>query len=116
MSHNPKEIESAVSRLYIKVVSAIGLCLLAYALGCVVFGQFSLEWLLLGLVTVLIVAPPDIQIPKIANIVTLDDTFIYISVLLYGIEPSVALAGINAAVCSLHYANKRRVLPFNAAV
>ena len=116
MSHNPGTHESAVSRLYIKVISAIGLCLLAYALGCVLFGQFSLEWLLLSLVTVLIVARTDIQIPKIANTVTLDDTFIYISVLLYGVAPSVALAGINAAVCSLHYANKRRVLPFNAAV
>jgi len=116
MSHNPSANESTLSRLYIKVISAIGLCLLAYALGCVIFGQFSLEWLLLSLVTVLIVARTDIQIPKIANTVTLDDTFIYISVLLYGIAPSVALAGINAAVCSLHYANKRRVLPFNAAV
>ena len=111
-----KSIDSPASRLFISVVSVIGLCVFAYALFCVASGPFRTEWLLLSLVTILVVSRTDIQIPKIPSTVTLDDAFIYISVLLYGVAPSVALAGVNAIICSLHYPNKRKVIPFNTAV
>jgi diguanylate cyclase (GGDEF)-like protein/putative nucleotidyltransferase with HDIG domain len=116
MESNPKGNESPASRLFINVVSVIGLCIFACALGEVATSHFSMEWLLLGLVTVLVVARTDIQIPKISSTVTLEDAFIYIAVLLYGVGPAVVLAGVNAAVCSLHYPNRRKVIPFNAGV
>jgi diguanylate cyclase (GGDEF)-like protein/putative nucleotidyltransferase with HDIG domain len=116
MESNTKGNESPASKLFINIVSVLGLCIFAYALSNVAARHFNIEWLLLGLVTVLIVARTDIQIPKISSTVTLEDTFIYISVLLYGVGPSVVLAGVNAAVCSLHYPNKRKVIPFNTAV
>jgi hypothetical protein len=107
MKKSDNNIESPASKIFINVVSAIGLCVFAYSLlGAT--SKFNAEWLLLSLVTLLVVARTDIQIPKIPSTVTLDDTFIYISVLLYGVAPSVALAGINAIICSLHYPNKRR--------
>ncbi|HEX8091875.1 MAG TPA: diguanylate cyclase [Blastocatellia bacterium] len=116
MSGSSKNIDSPASKVFISVVSAIGLCVFAYALFGVAAGRFNTEWLLLSLVTLLVVSRTDIQIPKIPSTVTLDDTFIYISVLLYGVAPSVALAGVNAIICSLHYPNKRKVIPFNTAV
>jgi diguanylate cyclase (GGDEF)-like protein/putative nucleotidyltransferase with HDIG domain len=116
MNKSNNNIDSPASKLFINIVSAIGLCVFAYALLGVANGQFDTEWLLLSLVTLLVVSRTDIQIPKMPSTVTLDDTFIYISVLLYGVAPSVALAGINAIICSLHYPNKRKVIPFNTAV
>jgi diguanylate cyclase (GGDEF)-like protein/putative nucleotidyltransferase with HDIG domain len=116
MSSSGKNIDTPASRLFIGIVSAIGLCVFAYAVFGVAAGRFETEWLLLSLVTLLVVSRTDIQIPKIPTTVTLDDTFIYISVLLYGVAPSVALAGVNAIICSLHYPNKRKVIPFNTAV
>ncbi|MFP5264346.1 MAG: diguanylate cyclase [Blastocatellia bacterium] len=116
MSSSGKNIDSPASRLFIGIVSAIGLCVFAYAVSGVAAGRFETEWLLLSLVTLLVVSRTDIQIPKVPTTVTLDDTFIYISVLLYGVAPSVALAGVNAIICSLHYPNKRKVIPFNTAV
>src|ERR1044071_8408088 len=116
MESNSKGNDSPASKLFINIVSLVGLCVFAYALYNVATSHFNVEWLLLGLVTVLVVARTDIQIPKISSTVTLEDTFIYISVLLYGVGPSVVLAGVNAAVCSLHYPNRRKVIPFNAGV
>jgi diguanylate cyclase (GGDEF)-like protein/putative nucleotidyltransferase with HDIG domain len=97
-------------------VSVIGLSIFAYALYDVAAGQFNKEWFLLSIVTILVVSRTNIQIPKISSTITLDDTFIFISVLLQGVTPSVVLAGANAAVCSLHYSNRRKVIPFNIAV
>jgi diguanylate cyclase (GGDEF)-like protein/putative nucleotidyltransferase with HDIG domain len=116
MSSSGKSIDSPASKLFIGVVSAIGLCVFAYALYGVAAGQLKTEWLMLSLVALVVVSRTDIQIPKIPSTVTLDDTFIYISVLLYGVAPSVALAGVSAIICSLHYPNKRKVIPFNTAV
>jgi diguanylate cyclase (GGDEF)-like protein/putative nucleotidyltransferase with HDIG domain len=116
MKNSSKDIDSRASKLFIKIVSAIGICVFAYALFGVTTGQFKIEWLLLSLVALLVVSRTDIKIPKIPSTVTLDDTFIYISALLYGVAPSVALAGATAIVCSLHYPNKRKVIPFNIAV
>jgi diguanylate cyclase (GGDEF)-like protein/putative nucleotidyltransferase with HDIG domain len=114
--NNRRKPDTRASKVFIFVVSLAGLCVFARSLYAVAFSEFNLQWLLLGMVTLLVVSRTDIQIPKIPSTVTLDDTFIYISVLLYGVQPSVALAGLNAIVCSLNYPNKRRVLPFNAAV
>ena len=102
--------------LFLNAVSAIGLSIFAYCLARMAIDKLSLEWILLSVVTVVVVSRTDIQIPKTSSTVTLDDTFIYLSMLLYGVSPAVVLAGINAAVCSLHYANKGKVARFNAAV
>lgn len=95
-------------------VSAAGLCIFVCALFRVVTGAPSLEWILLSLVTTLVVSRTSVSIPKTDGTVTLDDTFIYISVLLYGVWPSVVLAAVNAILCSLRYTNRKRVAAFNA--
>jgi diguanylate cyclase (GGDEF)-like protein/putative nucleotidyltransferase with HDIG domain len=81
-----------------------------------VTGSMSLEWVLLSLVTTLVVSRTSVRIPKTDSTVTLDDTFIYLSFLLYGVWPAVVLAGVNAIICSLRYNNRKRVATFNAGV
>src|SRR5687767_8526973 len=116
MKHSTVKNDSRASLLFINAVSAIGLSIFVYCLAKMALDGLDLEWVLLSIVTVVVVSRTDIQIPKTSSTVTLDDTFIYISMLLYGVSPSVVLAAINAAVCSLHYANKGKVARFNAAV
>jgi diguanylate cyclase (GGDEF)-like protein/putative nucleotidyltransferase with HDIG domain len=109
--------ESRASNIFIMVVSCVGLFIFACAMYEVGFGdQFNLNWLLLSLVTVAVVGRTDIRLPKTSGTVTLDDACLYISLMLYGVMPSVVLAGINGLACSLKYPNKRRVMPFNVAV
>jgi diguanylate cyclase (GGDEF)-like protein/putative nucleotidyltransferase with HDIG domain len=112
-----KEIGSFENRAtgrFVDVVSAIGLSVFLYASYVVATGKPSLQWMLLSLVTTLVVGRTSIRIPRTESTVTLDDTFIYISVLLYGVWPSVVLAGLNALLCSLRFPNRRKVAPFNA--
>lgn len=111
--HNNNETGGSI--YFMNLVSAAGLGLFVYAVFAVVIGGVSLDWVLLSLVTTLVVGRTIIAIPKTESTVTLDDTFVYVSVLLYGVWPSVVLAGVNAILCSLRYPNRKRVAPFNAA-
>ena len=106
--------ESGISSRFVEFISASGLGIFVYAVYVVVTGEPSLNWILLGLVTTLVVGRTTIRIPKTDSTVTLDDTFIFISVLLYGVWPSVVLAGVNALLCSLRFPNRKKVAPFNA--
>src|SRR6185295_19775930 len=110
----PARFESGASNRFLELVSAAGLTVFFYAVYVVATGSPTLDWILLGLVTTLVVGRTTIRIPKTESTVTLDDTFIYISVLLYGVWPSVVLSGVNAVLCSLRSPNRRRVAPFNA--
>src|SRR4030095_14591428 len=110
----PARFESESSNRFMDLVSAVGLTVFFYAVYVVATDVPTPRWFLLGLVTTLVVGRTTIRIPKTESTVTLDDTFIYISVLLYGVWPSVVLAGINAVVCSRLDPNRRRVVPFNA--
>jgi diguanylate cyclase (GGDEF)-like protein/putative nucleotidyltransferase with HDIG domain len=106
--------ESDRSSRFTNLVSAAGLSVFLYAGYSVVAAGPSLDWILLSLVTTLAVGRTSIRIPTTESRITLDDTFICISVLLYGIWPSVVLAGVSAVLCSLRSSNRRKVAAFNA--
>ena len=113
MEKEKHKIDSRASKVYIAVVSVVGLSIFAYALFATLSAPISLQWVLLSLVTILVASRTDIRIPKINSTVTISDTFVFISVLLYGVFPSVVMAGADAAICSLRYRNKKKVVPFN---
>lgn len=103
-------------RFFIIGVSVVGLTVFAYSLYQVATAPLNAEWVLLTLVTVLLISRIDIGIPKTSSKITITDTFLFISVLLYGTFPSVVLAGLDGTFASLPFKNKRRVVPFNVAV
>ncbi len=107
---------SPAANAFMVCVSVAGLALFAYSGFTAATGKISFQWVLLSLVTVLMVSRIDLGIPKTASVMTLTDTFIFISVFLYGPHPSVILAGVNAAFCTLQYKGKRIAIFFNAAV
>ncbi len=105
--------ENDAANGFMITVSAAGLGVFLYALYITATGELKLDWILLGLFATLVVGRTSIRIPRTASTVTLDDTFIYLSVLIYGVWPAVVLAGAHAIVCSLRSSNRRRVAPFN---
>jgi diguanylate cyclase (GGDEF)-like protein/putative nucleotidyltransferase with HDIG domain len=115
MQAKPRMFDSGISNRFVELVSIAGLSVFFYAAYSVLTVWPSPDWILLSLATTLVVGRTTIRIPKTESTVTLDDTFVYISVLLYGVWPSVVLAGINAVLCSRSDPNRRRVIPFNAA-
>jgi diguanylate cyclase (GGDEF)-like protein/putative nucleotidyltransferase with HDIG domain len=97
-------------------IALVGLAVLAYNGFELVNSPPDLQWAWLGVITVLIVSRLDIHIPRTLGSVTLSDTFVFISLALYGIVPSVVLAGIDAAVTSLQRKDRWRMAPFNTAI
>jgi diguanylate cyclase (GGDEF)-like protein/putative nucleotidyltransferase with HDIG domain len=97
-------------------VSAVGLLVFAYSVFEMGQGSVNFEWVLLSLVTIMLVSRIDIGIPRTTSTVTLSDTFIFISLLLYGTHASVVLAALDAAVCTLHLKNRRKIIWFNTGV
>jgi diguanylate cyclase (GGDEF)-like protein/PAS domain S-box-containing protein len=77
-----------------------------------------LDWglLLLSLVTVGIGSQVSIKIPSIKSEITVADTLIFLTMLLYGGEAAILLAGLEAVCSSLHITKKGRAIFFNASV
>jgi diguanylate cyclase (GGDEF)-like protein/putative nucleotidyltransferase with HDIG domain len=116
MSKSNFETSNATLNDFTVTVSIVGLLVFSYSAFELARGSVNFEWVLLGMVTIMLVSRLDIGIPKTTSTVTLSDTFIFISVLLYGTHASVVLAGLDAAVCTLHLKNRRRIIWFNAGV
>ena len=102
--------------IFLTTVSVVGLMTLAYSAGMLALGSLNFEWVLLSCVTIMLVSRIDLGVPKSSSSVTLSDTFIFISVFLFGTPASVVLAGADAAICSLQHKNKRKALWYNTAV
>src|ERR1051325_8603813 len=83
------------------VVIILGSGAFVFSLYKAALGSIDREWVLLSLVTVILISRIDIRLPKSSSAITLSDTFIFTSVLLYGVPLSVLLAGIEAAPHSL---------------
>jgi diguanylate cyclase (GGDEF)-like protein/putative nucleotidyltransferase with HDIG domain len=116
MEQHSNTPEGAAAKMFRVAVSVIGLCVFAHSLYNVVSAHINADWCLLSLVTVLVVSRIDIRVPRSAISITLSDTFIFVSLLLFGIHPSVVLAGVDAALRSLHCKNKQVLIPFNTAL
>ncbi|MEK6411012.1 MAG: HD domain-containing phosphohydrolase [Acidobacteriota bacterium] len=114
IEHRVRRSKNDAASAFMSAVSAAGLSVFVYAAYVVATGELSVDWILLGLATTLVVGRTSIRIPRTDSTVSLDNTFIYLSVLLYGVWPSVVLAGVNAILCSLRDPNRRSVAPFRA--
>lgn len=111
-----REIPNSKAKTLGWVVSLIGFCVFAYAVYQAISGALAPQWILLSLVTILVISRIDITLPKSSSAITLSDTFIFASILLYGVPLSVVLAGVEATVNSLTHKDTRKLAMFNAGV
>ncbi|MBI3649845.1 MAG: diguanylate cyclase [Acidobacteria bacterium] len=110
------ELQNASSKRLEWTVSAVGLAAFCYALYRALSGSIAIEWVLLSIVTVFFISRIDIRLPKSASAITLSDTFVFTSILLYGLPLSVLLAGVEAAVNSITHKDSRKFTLFNASL
>jgi putative nucleotidyltransferase with HDIG domain len=89
---------------------------LAYSAGALAIDSISFEWILLSSVTLMLVSRIDLGIPKVSSGLAISDTFIFISVFLFGPYASVVLAGADAAIWSLQDKKRRPLIWYNTAV
>jgi diguanylate cyclase (GGDEF)-like protein len=111
MTNRPKNLAS----IYIWLVVAFGAASCVYAGLNLPIGLLDRYLLLLIVVTAVIGSRVAIRVPKININITVDDTFVFIALLLYGGETAILLGGM-AGICSgLRISKKFRTVAFCGA-
>src|SRR6185503_1617579 len=102
--------------VYMWSVVAAGIACCIYAALTLPRGIIDGYFLLLTLITAVIGSRIAIRIPQINVNITVDDTFVFIAMLLYGGEAAVILGAL-AGICSaLRISRKVRTVAFGSAL
>ena len=97
-------------------IVAAGAAVCAYSACTIKTAVLDLHLLLLAGVTVLIGSRVAIQIPRVSGQITVADTIIFLTLLVYGGEPAIFLAALEGACASLRISRKPITILFNTAM
>ena len=101
---------------YVRLVVALAVLALVLCLSTMSFAQLDLKFFLLATVTVFLSARFEIQIPHSdGGHITVSDTFIFMTMLLYGGGPATLLAGAESAYSSFRFGGRFKIVAFNSA-
>jgi signal transduction histidine kinase/ActR/RegA family two-component response regulator len=78
--------------------------------------QLDLRFLLLASVTIGISSRVSVKIPHFTSQISVSDTFIFLTLLLYDGETAILLAAIEALLSSMRFSKKPIIILFNSAV
>jgi len=107
---------SRINQIYVWFIIAVGAGVVAFSIAHFTRDQFDVRFLLLALVTVMIGPRLSIPIPRVKAHISVSDTFIFLSLLLFGGEAAVLLATAEALCASVRIGSKPRTHLFNASV
>ncbi len=91
--------------------AVVGVC--AYGLSV---AQLDAGFAIISLLTILVGSRITIKIPGARGQISVSDTFVFLAILLYGVEAAVLLAAAEALASSGRLSRKKLVLVFNVAV
>jgi len=100
---------SAPGRAYVTVVSAIGLTIAVGSLAQVFVQKVNVQWLILAALT-LLTGSFTVRIPKINARLSVSDTFVFASVLLFGPAAGTITVLIDALIISLRLGHASRAM------
>ena len=98
------------------LVGVFGLCAFLLALRDLPYANIDLRFLLLAAMTLTIGSRVSIQIPRVCGHISVSDTFIFLTILLFGGDAGVVLATLDGLLTSLRISKKTSTRLFNAAV
>src|SRR5437588_1017681 len=105
-----------ISQVYLWTISAAGAGALLFSCARLAREQFDIRFLLLALATILIGPRLSIPIPRVKAHISVSDTFIFLSLLLFGGEVAILLAAAEAVCASARIGRQPRTHFFNAGV
>jgi diguanylate cyclase (GGDEF)-like protein/PAS domain S-box-containing protein len=106
---------SRLNQIYMYFVSAIGAMALVLSVRAFSLSQINLPFLILALATVLVGPRLSIPIPHVRAHISVSDSFIFLTLLLFGGEAAIIVATAEAVFASLRISKQIRVHLFNAA-
>ena len=99
---------------YMWLVVALGGTLLIYSAHNLPYKQLDFRFLLLFLLTIVISSRIAIKVPRVNTTITVADTFIFLTFLLYGPEAAVIVAAADGLSSGLHISKRWITILFNA--
>jgi hypothetical protein len=97
------------------VMVATGGVVLLYSLERLRLQHLGWPFLFLAVITLTIASSLSIKIPRVDGEITVSDTIIFLTLLLYGAEAGILVAALDGLGSSLHVSRKMRVILFNTA-
>jgi len=103
-------------QIYVWLVILVGCVVLAYSGAHLTRAQLDIRFLLMALATVMIGPRLSIPIPKVKAHISVSDSFVFLSLLLFGGEAAILLATAEAVCASVRVGKKPRTHLYNAGV
>jgi len=107
---------SRQNQIFVWIVIAAGVAVVAFTGAHLTWAHVDVRFLLLALATVLIGPRLSIQIPRVKAHISVSDSFVFLTLLLFGGEAAIILATTEALCTSLRLGSKVRTHLFNASV
>ena len=107
---------SRKNQIYVWIVIAAGLGVIAYSGTHLTRAQLDIRFLLIAIATILVGPRLSIRIPQVKAHISVSDTFVFLTILLFGGEAAILLATAEAACASVRIGKKFRTHLFNACV
>src|SRR4028118_207020 len=99
---------------YMVLLSILGLCAIVLSLSALSLSRINVEFLLLAAMTLTIGTRISIKIPRVSGHISVSDTFIFLTIFLFGGEAAVMLATLDGFITSFRITKKMTVRIFNA--
>lgn len=101
---------------YMWLIVAVGAPVCLFSAYHLPYHRLDLRFLLLALITVAVGSRIAVQIPRISGQVTVADTLIFLTLLLYGGEAAILLAALEGTCSSLRISKKPITILFNSGM
>jgi hypothetical protein len=103
-----------LNEFYVWFVVIVGAAALVFSIRHFPVTQIDIRFLVLALATVLVGPRLSIQIPRVKAHISVSDTFIFLTLLLFGGEAAIVLATAEAICASVRISKQIRTHLFNA--
>jgi len=101
---------------YMWLIGCLGAVVVAVSVVKLPAAQLGWRFLLLTAITLVVSSRAAVKLPRVNTNVTVSDTFIFLTLLLYGGEAAILLAAAEGIMSGLRISRKLVTIAFNAAV
>src|SRR5918911_3766036 len=106
---------SRLTKPYMWAVIVLGAAAFACAMARLPWARLDQRFLILGLITVGIGSRLSVRVPRVRGQITVSDTFVFLTLLLFDGEAAILLATVEAVFTSVRATRKKFHHLFNAA-
>jgi diguanylate cyclase (GGDEF)-like protein len=103
-------------RPYLLVVGVAGVLIFLHSVNQLQPGRLDVRFILLALLTAAVSSRFSIRVPRVKTGITVTDTFVFLSLMLYGPEAAIIMAAVEGLGSGLRASRRALTVLFNASV